>query len=439
MSSKNKKFKIAIIGGGASGLSTAYELQKLNFEVDVYERSNHLGGLAGAVNLSKGRIDAYYHHLFMSDKYILNFLKDNHLDSQVKFKKTITGHIWNNKYYDISNIKNLKRSKLLSYWGLLRLLIGGAFIKYFPVSEKINFLSIYHISDKLFGKEAASKIWNPLIDYKFGKFAKFIPYSWLQKRIQDRTIQLGYLNKGFEVLYQFLYSKILSKKGNVFLNTPIKKIVFSSCKKKLLINQKLYDKAVITTSPKVNALLLKDVNYRSSKIEYLGALCGILEFDKRPIPSYWLGIADSNKKNKAFYKNFLAAISYAELDIDWNKSGLKTWPLYLVSYCTKKEFKKFSKKEWEEKMVKAAIELNQLSSLDAISEKNILNFKLSFAEYAQPILSPNKKLFPDPESADHCFFANMHNIFPNDRGQNRSFFLGRKIAKLIQNEFIKKY
>ena len=87
-------------------------------------------------------------------------------------------------------------------------------------------------------------------------------------------------------------------------------------------------------------------------------------------------------------------------------------------------------------MIKASIELNSISKIEKISENNVLNFKLSFAEYAQPILSPKKNLYPDPESAKLCYFANMHNIFPNDRGQNRAFFLGGKVANLIYNDLI---
>ncbi len=87
-------------------------------------------------------------------------------------------------------------------------------------------------------------------------------------------------------------------------------------------------------------------------------------------------------------------------------------------------------------MIKASIELNSISKIEKISKKNVLNFNLTFAEYAQPILSPLRNLHPDPESANNCYFANMHNIFPNDRGQNRAFFIGSKVAKLIYSELI---
>ena len=87
-------------------------------------------------------------------------------------------------------------------------------------------------------------------------------------------------------------------------------------------------------------------------------------------------------------------------------------------------------------MIKAAIELNKLSKIDAINENNLINFQLSFAEYAQPILSPKSDLYPNPEKAKLCYFANMHNIFPNDRGQNRAFYLGDKVANLIYRDLI---
>ena len=183
------------------------------FSVEVYEKSNNIGGLAGAVSLSKGRIDSFYHHLFKTDKYILDFLKENNLLSEIKFKPTSTGHIWNNKYYDISSIISLFQSRLLSKWGLFRLLLGGVIIKYFPLSKRFNQKSIYKLNNILFGDEAASKIWKPLLFYKFGKYANLIPYSWLRTRIQDRTIELGYISNGFEVIYKYMAKRIINQGG----------------------------------------------------------------------------------------------------------------------------------------------------------------------------------------------------------------------------------
>ncbi len=78
-------------------------------------------------------------------------------------------------------------------------------------------------------------------------------------------------------------------------------------------------------------------------------------------------------------------------------------------------------------MIEAALELNQISKIESISDNNLINFRLSFAEYAQPILSPKSNLYQNPESASLCYFPNMHNLIPYDRGQNRGFILEEKL------------
>ena len=58
-------------------------------QVDIFEKSNQLGGLATSTQLSKGRIDTFYHHLFETDEFILKFLKDLDIQDKVIFRKTI--------------------------------------------------------------------------------------------------------------------------------------------------------------------------------------------------------------------------------------------------------------------------------------------------------------------------------------------------------------
>lgn len=425
--------KVAIIGAGASGLSCAYFLSKKNVHVDVYEKFSHLGGLATSTKLSKGRIDTFYHHLFETDAFILKFLKDLDIQDKVIFRRTITGHIYQNKYYDISGLKNLFTSGLLSKISYIKLLLGGAVIKYLPTLPGIKNISLLEIIDKLFGKEASEKIWKPLIIGKFGENSNFIPYSWLKARIQDRSINLGFAKNGFEEIYEIMSDKIKLNGSNIFLESSIDEI--KKDKNKIIINNNIYDKLVVTTSPKTNKKLLVNLNYQKTKISYIGAICGIIEFSRKPTPAYWTGITPSSDKNKPEYNNFLAIISYAELDIYWNKKGTPTWPLYIASYITEEEYKKYSQNTWKEKMIKSIIEISKISmDKKAISRDDILNVNIAFAEYAQPILSPGKNLIPNPEKANNTFFANMHNIYPNDRGQNRAFEIGEKRANEILRE-----
>ncbi|MBI4004926.1 FAD-dependent oxidoreductase, partial [Candidatus Roizmanbacteria bacterium] len=61
--------KIAILGGGFTGLSAAYYLQKKGHVVTLFEKETVLGGLAAgfrAVNW-EWHLERSYHHLFSND------------------------------------------------------------------------------------------------------------------------------------------------------------------------------------------------------------------------------------------------------------------------------------------------------------------------------------------------------------------------------------
>ena len=58
---------IGIVGGGAAGLSAAYEILKSGHGVTVFERSPFLGGQASTFLVRGVPLERGYHHLFTSD------------------------------------------------------------------------------------------------------------------------------------------------------------------------------------------------------------------------------------------------------------------------------------------------------------------------------------------------------------------------------------
>ena len=68
--------RVGIIGGGIGGLGAAYELAKQGHQVAVYERAPFLGGLAAPFDIGGGRLERFYHHLFLSDRTIIDLLEE---------------------------------------------------------------------------------------------------------------------------------------------------------------------------------------------------------------------------------------------------------------------------------------------------------------------------------------------------------------------------
>ena len=54
--------KVAIVGGGIMGISLGYFLTQQDIQVEIFEASPLLGGLAGPISLPDGiSVDRFYH------------------------------------------------------------------------------------------------------------------------------------------------------------------------------------------------------------------------------------------------------------------------------------------------------------------------------------------------------------------------------------------
>ncbi|MGB9637621.1 MAG: FAD-dependent oxidoreductase, partial [Microgenomates group bacterium] len=68
--------KVAIVGGGICGLTSAYLLGNKGHEIYVFEKERTLGGLAGSFKAENWQwpLEKYYHHFFPSDTEVFSLL-----------------------------------------------------------------------------------------------------------------------------------------------------------------------------------------------------------------------------------------------------------------------------------------------------------------------------------------------------------------------------
>ncbi len=62
--------KVAIIGAGPAGITAAYQLAKEIKDVDVYEASSSVGGLAKTIELWNHKVDIGPHRFFSTDSRV---------------------------------------------------------------------------------------------------------------------------------------------------------------------------------------------------------------------------------------------------------------------------------------------------------------------------------------------------------------------------------
>jgi protoporphyrinogen oxidase len=426
--------KIAIIGGGITGLTAGYYLSKKNHSVYIFEKENSLGGLTGTFKDEKWKwnLEKYYHHFFSSDIKIVNLCKELGIKNQIFFKKPITSILSEGKIKRFDTIKNILLFPDLSLIDKFQIGFSTVLLKINPFWKPLEKITAYNFANKIMGKGSFSLLWKPLLDSKFGEFAPKIPASWLWTRINKRSFSLGYLEGGIKTLTDRLSEKIESNKGKIVLNSQVNKIIKKENKFYLTINNKKYpegfDKIIATVSPKI-FLELTD-SLRISKLlidnlESLGSLCCVFELNESFLKdkTYWLNINETSFP-------FVAVVEHTNF-IDKEKYNNKNI-LYVGGYYkTTDEIFKLSEKKLLDKFIFFLKKIYPQYNFD----KNISKTWVFKDYYSQPVVNLNysKNIPKIKTEIENLYWGSLHHVYPQDRGINYAIELGEKIVNEINN------
>ena len=218
--------KIAILGGGITGLTAAYCLAKKNHQVTLFEKEKVLGGLAVGFRNKDWNwyLERAYHHLFANDYDILNFAKEIGFD-KVFFRSPQTASLFNDKIIlPLDTPFDLLKFPYLNIIDKFRAGIVIAFLKLSP------FLSIYEkqtseeFLKKTMGKSVWNVLWQQLFRGKYGDYAGIILAVFIWARIKKRTKALGYVEGGFQIFINFIEEQLKSLKVEMLKGYGVEEI-----------------------------------------------------------------------------------------------------------------------------------------------------------------------------------------------------------------------
>lgn len=411
------KKKIAIIGGGITGLSLAYFLSNKKFEVTVFEKDKGFGGLLSSIeNIKDFDIEKFYHHIFPFDKEFLNLAGELGIASDIKWYKSSNSVFVNSRFYSFSNILDYIKFPGLNLLQKFRLLVGGYIFsrkKLKDIESKKAFLEI----KKYMGNASWDKLWKPLFEKKFGKDYKNILASWFWWRMnvklgQKRKEILGYPKNGFGNFLNRLKSSIVKNGGQVIKEFDVQRVAKN--KNSYSINEDKFDK-VLFTIPNVEInKIYKNANLEEHK--YKAAINIVLVLNEKQTNWYWNNILDKSIP-------FVGVIEHTNLVNDGyykNKSII-----YLTQYIDSKDA---ILSETDDQIYK---EYEKYFANVCINKKDIENYFVSKSIYAQPVLV-NKPANVGYKQIDKNSYAiSMEYIYPEDRGINQAIKYAKKLADKI--------
>lgn len=387
-----KKQKIAIIGGGLTGLVAGYELAKKGHKITIFEKEKELGGLAGCFKL-KGKyyLEKTYHHIFESDKEIINLIKELGLQNRLVWRKDSTAIYSNGKIQSFVGPIDLLKFKGLDLIDKLRLGLVGLYLQRENNWQQFIGIPAYKWMEKWCGKRAYKVIWEPLLKGKFGEEYKQISMAWMWARIHTRGIskKLGYLEGSLQTVFDELERKIKRKGGVVKRET--------AANKKEIVKE--FDK-VISTGP-------------SGEIKYIGAITVVFTSKQNLSKYYWHNINDSQSPFLAFIQHSNFIDTYGE-------------NVYYLGCYLPHDNKYFSASDTSVYRDFFDYLKNIFPDFDEkqITYKNVFRLK-----NAQHLVTCDYKMPQKKEG--NLYTVNFARIFPEDRGVNFAVKEGKKIAKEI--------
>ena len=390
-----KKKKIAIVGAGITGLVAGYRLLQAGHEMTIFEKEKELGGLLGSFKIEGKSLEMAYHHIFKTDKYIINLIEELGLSSKLKWFDGSTAIYFDKKVWPFNGAMDLLRFKPLGMMDKVRLGLVKIYLEKENTWQKFENVLAYQWMEKGCGEKAYKIIWEPLLKGKFANRYQDISMAWLWARIHTRGNssekggeKLGYLMGGFGQITKELENRIKKMRGEIKLNTKM---------------SGEFDK-VISSEALPN-------------VDYLGAVTAVFSSTQNLSKYYWHNINDTKSP-------FVALIQHTNLVPSTEYQGKHVY--YLGTYLPQdhKYFKIDDKIIFKENFTYLK-KIFPLFDKKQISEKKIFRFKT-----AQHIVSTKYKV-PSTKLGEKVININFANIYPEDRGINLAVREGEKSASYL--------
>jgi protoporphyrinogen oxidase len=227
--------KIVVIGAGPAGLACAYKLAKLGYEIDVFEASDDLGGLARSLSLWNQTVDIGPHRFFSSIPLVNNLWLEVVKDDFTWINR-LTRIFYRNRFFSYPlEPKNVLAG--LSWTELLRCMASYTATKLHPIKDPRNF---EEFMVNRFGRRLYDIFFRPYSEKLWGLPGNLVDKSWASQRIRSfslgeafrsafqltktkhRTLvdQFMYPRGGTGQVYKKMASEIERLGGRIHFNSP---------------------------------------------------------------------------------------------------------------------------------------------------------------------------------------------------------------------------
>lgn len=425
------KKKVAVIGAGPMGLSTAYQLVKDGHEVIVFEADDRVGGMTASFDFGGLDIERYYHFICANDQPHFDMITEMGLDEKLKWTKTKMGYYYQGELFSWGNPIALLKFPKLGFISKIRYGLHAFLSTKRSDWSKLDKIEASTWIKKWVGTEAYDVMWKSLFDLKFYNFSNNLSAAWIWTRIKRignsrysmMEEKLGYLEGGSEVLLIAMREKIEALGGKVELSSPVQKVKIESGKViGLEVDGQLhhFDDVVSTVPAPYIPELIPELPEKElaqfKNLKNIAVVCIIAKLKKAVTENFWLNINDTRM-------DIPGIVEYSNLN------PLDDHIVY-IPYYMPAEHEKYG--DSDEKFIEKV--KSYLKTINPkLTDDDFIDVRASRYRYAQPICEPGflETIPPVNLPVEGLYVADTSYYYPEDRGVSEGIRFGKDIAVMV--------